>query len=229
MSDKIPTYMSESIKRSKRAMNEQKVLGHRSLIIKNDFINDLDIDAVFDIIKKSVPEKFYHNVDAFYVGEFEEMLEREVNALYQDGVIYLSNIQDDVDDMVDDIIHEIAHAVEEDRGMDIYSDGKIEREFLAKRRALHHRLKSKDIDTSGYDFYNPEFDMEFDEFLYQDVGYPLLRSLTPDLFYSPYGATALREYFADTFEAYFHRRKFNLVRNQSPAIFDKIEMFLEEE
>ena len=168
-------------------------------------------------------------IEMIIFGWFDEFEERSLNAFYDSGTLYISNIQDDVDDMVDDIIHEIAHAVEEDRGMDLYSDGKIEREFLAKRRALNHRLKSKGIDTSGYDFYNPEFDMEFDEFLYQDVGYSLLRSLTPDLFYSPYGATALREYFADTFEAYFHRRKFNFVRNQSPAIFDKIEMLLEEE
>ena len=229
MSNKIQSYMAKSIKRSKRALNEQKVLGHRSLIIKNDFINDLDIDAVFDIIKKSVPEKFYHNVDAFYVGEFEEMLEREVNALYKDGVIYISNIQDDTDDMVDDIIHEIAHALEDERGMDLYSDGKIEREFLAKRRLLLHRLHGERIDTEGYDFFDSEFDINFDEFLYQDVGYPLLRTLTSDIFYSPYAATALREYFADTFEAYFHKRKVNEVRSLSPAIYEKIEMLLEEE
>ena len=229
MSNKIPSYINESVKRSKRALNEQKVLGNRPFIIKNDFINNIDIDAVFDIIRKSVPEKFYHNIDAFYVGEFEEMLEREVNALYKDGVIYLSNIQDDVDDMVDDIIHEIAHALEEERGMDLYADGRIEGEFLAKRNILRHRLNGEGVNTRGYDFSDPEFDIDFDMYLYQDVGYPLLRSLTSDIFYSPYAATSLREYFADIFEAYFHKRKINLVKNLSPAIYDKIEMLLEED
>ena len=50
---------------------------------------------------------------------------------------------------------------------------------------------------------NPNYVLEFDEFLYKTVGYDLLRDLTVELFVSPYAATSLREYFANGFEHYF--------------------------
>jgi multisubunit Na+/H+ antiporter MnhB subunit len=75
-------------------------------------------------------------------------------------------------------------------------------------------------------FFNPEYSEEFDEFLYMLVGYPVLTTLTNNLFVSPYGATSLREYFANAFEEYFGRSNFRTVKLISPAISDKIEMLL---
>jgi len=47
------------------------------------------------------------------------------------------------------------------------------------------------------------------------------------LFYSPYGATSLREYFANGFECYFHKRDHKFLKKISPAIFSKIEQIME--
>ena len=59
-------------------------------------------------------------------------------------------------------------------------------------------------------------------FLYADVGYPLLTSLTMGLFISPYAATSLREYFARGFEEYYiGDRKY--LTNISPVLYNKIE------
>ena len=58
------------------------------------------------------------------------------------------------------------------------------------------------------------------------VGYPTLTQLTPNLFVSPYGATSLREYFANCFEEYFARRQYNHVKKISPAVYEKIELLL---
>jgi hypothetical protein len=46
------------------------------------------------------------------------------------------------------------------------------------------------------------------------------------LFVSPYGATSLREYFANCFEEYFARRQYDHVKKISPAVFEKIELLL---
>ena len=112
-----------------------------------------------------------------------------------DGAIYLTNVQDDIDDVVDDIIHEIAHSLEERHKIEIYGDELVEREFLGKRKRLQRILTSQDIDINNHDFMNPEYDIEFDMFLYQDVGYPFLTNITAGLFYSPYAITSLSEYF----------------------------------
>ena len=47
------------------------------------------------------------------VGWFEEFEERNINAFYDSGAVYISNLQDDQEDMFDDIVHEIAHSVED--------------------------------------------------------------------------------------------------------------------
>ena len=71
-----------------------------------------------------------------------------------------------------------------------------------------------------------DFSKKFDEFLYLIVGYPTLTQLTPTLFVSPYGATSLREYFANCFEEYFARRQYDHVKKISPAVYEKIELLL---
>ena len=45
-------------------------------------------------------------------GWFDEFEERSLNAFYEGGTLYVSNIQDDFMDMYDDIIHEISHSLE---------------------------------------------------------------------------------------------------------------------
>ena len=60
-----------------------------------------------------MPVAYFRYVHAVKIGTYPEMIERQFNALYKDGVLYISNIQADADDMLDDIIHEISHAVEE--------------------------------------------------------------------------------------------------------------------
>ena len=59
-------------------------------------------------------------------------------------------------------------------------------------------------------------------FLYQDVGYALLTTLTMGLFVSPYAATSLREYFATGFDKYYLEDR-RYLKNISPILFEKIE------
>ena len=90
--------------------------------------------------------------------------------------------------------------------------------FLGKRK----RLKAI-LDSEGYDFptryyLNPEYSKAFDLFLSDTVGYPVLLTLTMGLFASPYGATSLREYFANGFEK-FYLGEPKLVKETSPELF----------
>jgi hypothetical protein len=77
-------------------------------------------------------------------------------------------------------------------------------------------------------FLNPEYSAQFDKYLYEVLGYPLLTSLSMGLFVSPYAITSLREYFSTGFEEYFLKDQ-NYLKNISPAIYNKIEGLLEDE
>jgi len=226
MVSKYLKFLTESKKRSKR-LGEKYVLSNIPLIVKDPFVIDINVETVFDRVSKLVPTRFFSFVDAIYVGDFDIMREREINAMYKDGTIYVSNYQSDEEDMVDDIIHEIAHAVEDNFMMQIYGDNQIEVEFLSKRQTLKKRLELEGFNIKGLNFLNPELDQNFDEFLHKEVGYAILTSLTNDLFYSPYGATSLREYFANGFECYFHKRDHQFLQKVSPAIYFKLENLME--
>jgi hypothetical protein len=114
----------------------------------------------------------------------------------------------------------MSHACEESYYSLIYSDGKIQNEFVGKRKRLFEILKAEEYKVDIEDFLNIEYSKEFDEFLYQEVGYDKLTFFTMGLFVSPYGATSYREYFANGFEHYFLTDP-QYVKVVSPAVYEK--------
>ena len=52
--------------------------------------------------------------------------------------------------------------------------------------------------------------------------YPILGMYTSNLFYSPYAATSLREYFANGFEAFFMGEDIQRLKKVSPILYNKI-------
>jgi hypothetical protein len=224
--NKIEEYL-----KNKSSIYEQKnIILHGSIpvVVKDELINDgISLASVIAKIERIVPEYFTHGLDSIYVGHFDKFNDRGINAFYDDGSLYISNFQDDEDDMIDDIVHEIAHHVEENHGMDIYGDGRLEAEFLGKRKKLYYLLDAEGYDVNMRDFLNPEFSREFDEFLSQKVGYLNLRGITQGLFYSPYAATSLREYFANGFENFHIKKDYNYLQIMSPVLYNKIENLLD--
>ena len=104
----------------------------------------------------------------------------------------------------------------------IYGDSKIENEFLLKRKKLWYYLKSEGYDCDLSDFLETKFTHSLDNFLYMEVGYPVLSAMTVNLFYSPYGSTSIREYFANGFEAFYMQEDINRLKKISPELYKKI-------
>jgi len=220
MNDDISSYIKKS---SKLLENKNLVFFNKiQVFIKDSLPEDFDLNYVLRKIESVLPYYYVNNIDTLYIGQFGELIERETNAAYKDGALYVTNDQDDEEDMIDDVVHEIAHAVEELAGEEIYADDKIEVEFLGKRKRLASILKSENYDISQYNFLDSQYSKKFDMFLYKEVGYPLMTSLTMGLFISPYAATSLREYFARGFEEYYIGDK-KYLTNVSPSVYNKIE------
>lgn len=192
------------------------------------FISDPE-NAVIDFrqaVTKSlsmVPDHLLQNLNKIVVKYTPEMKERKIQAYYKNNTAFITPDQDCEGDFMDDLIHEIAHSVEELIGETIYADGKVEREFLVKREQLFNILYREDKTLKKQDFLKSKYSKQFDEYLHLKVGYKKLRHLTAGIFYSPYGATSLREYFANAFEAVFYKNHISRVKNISPELFKKIE------
>ena len=183
--------------------------------------DSINLRQVLLDVAKRLPKIYLKYIQAVRIGIFEEMLERELNALYKDGVLYVSNMQDSNTDMLDDIIHEVAHAVEDHNHDLIYEDERILLEFLGKRKRLYELLKSEGYNVTIEQFLTATYDYDFDMLLFQDVGYPVLETLTLGLFLSPYSVTSINEYFAVGFEN-FYMDETNYVKKICPILLEKI-------
>ena len=228
MNNNIINYIFETNRN--RKLKEYFLFKKIPIIIKDHFLNsEIDLPKLILKLESILPEYLinYIDIEAIYVGEFKELLEKEVEALFSDGVIYLSNNKDSEESIIEDISHEIGHALEAVFQLDIYGDKKVEREFLGKRIRLYDILSSLGRnDLSRNDFLDVEYSEKIDIYFYKKIGYPLLTSLTTGLFVSPYGATSLREYFSNGFEEYITGDR-NYVKRVSPRLYEKIIKLME--
>ena len=226
-------YIRESSQKAKNEMKEKRFIGDITVFIKDELNDGVNLDLALAKLKRYIPHHLFSGIDVIYVGQFDKLKKKAFNAAFMDGAIYVSNVQTSVDDLVDDFIHEVAHSIEEMTNFQLYSDEKINNEFLAKRLKLKEILQANGYDVSEYDFSNIEYNEGFDMYLYEEVGYPALTTLTVGLFCSPYGATSIREYFANAFEHYFIKdpryvRKISprahkvIVELSDPAYFDDL-------
>lgn len=210
----------------KNSKSKEKIWNGIFIYIKDPLENEVSLDNVLDRVEKEVPKHLLKYVDSIYVGQFKEIIDRDAEALYANGAIYITNKQDSDEDMVDDLVHEIAHSVEDAFKTQIYGDLEIESEFLEKRKELHRILSDEGYNVNLMYYLDVDYNRQFDDFLSQEVGYPMLTALTVNLFFSPYGATSLREYFANGFEGFFHHKNINRLKSLSPKLFDKIKELL---
>jgi len=183
----------------------------------------INLRAVLDKIEQMMPSAYFRYIDAVKIGTFPEMIDRELNAMYKDGVLYISNFQASEEDMYDDIIHELAHAVDENNRDLIYGDERLMVEFLGKRKRLYSILKNEGYDVILEEFLNINYDLDFDMFLYQDIGYEKLNNLVMGLFPGAYSVTSLKEYFATGFERFYMREGANLSK-MCPILMKKIDL-----
>jgi len=186
-------------------------------------VENVDVEKVIAKVESTLPAHLISEIEMIIFGWFDEFEERSLNAFYDGGTLYISNIQDDASDLYDDIIHEISHSLEEPHGYFLYGDKKIENEFLRKRKYAHDMLWKMGYKIPLSVFMNPEYNEELDMFLYEKVGYDKLGPILTGAFLTPYAITSLREYFATGFtEFYLHPEEHDFFKKVSPELYKKL-------
>lgn len=204
-----------------RKLKDMFNLSGVDVFIKDRTPDNVDDEFVFNYVNARIPFHLTTGIDVIYVGQFPEMKERDINAFYEDGAIYVTNDQEEEMDMVDDIIHELAHAVEVNNQEILYGSGKLQREFKAKRRNLYYLIQDMyEIPDSFLS--DIDYNKEIDNFLYKTIGYDILNQMVANIFVSGYAATSVSEYFARGFEEYFIGDKDSL-REMSPVLYKIID------
>jgi len=199
------------------AMKSTTIL--RVPIIKvDDFTKEIDLKKVKDVIEEIfLGLDLSRILDGIYIGNFDILKKRFINAVFHEDVIYVSNEQDDSSDLIDDLVHEFAHAIEHAAEAEVYGDASVEHEFSQKRKILFNRLSvdfSEPLLKVALEWQSPEYHQEIDGLLFQEIGYETIAYLTYDIFVSPYAATSLSEFFATGFEEFYIGEKDTGRRNQ---------------
>ena len=209
MDQKIKKIIENSILNARKQEKEFLLFGSIMIYVQDTLISDeVDFNKIVDFIEKRLTSHLYNashlfdGIDVIYVGQFDEIIDRELEAFYESGAIFIANTLNSNFDYVENIIHEVAHSIEESHGLQIYGDHKLNSEFLGKRNRLFSIIKSQGYDIDDLEPLNPEYQEDMDMFLYQDIGYDKLNYLINGLFFNPYAVTSLSEYFASGFEKY---------------------------
>ena len=207
-------------------MNQSEYLlfNRIQVLITDPLPRTIDMKSVIKNVQKSIPKHLVDDVDSVYIGNYKPLNDRQVDSLYINGSIMITNNQPSSEELYGTFIHEIAHATEEIAKDYIYSDGLLAREFIAKRKTLYNLLKD-DYNLKEKDFIDIDYNPNFDKFAYKEIGYDNLGVITSGLFISPYACTSLREYFANGFEHYFRDGGVE-VKQVSPSLFKKIKEVL---
>jgi hypothetical protein len=204
-----------------KAKNHFSISGIQ-IIIRDPVSNEINLPRIVKKLSTSIPHHLLINIKKIIFGQFEEMLNRELTAMYKDSTIFVDNRISDENDLIDDLIHEVSHSVEELYNEIIYSDGKVEEEFVSKRKKLYTSLENKGFKILLSDFLNIQYNVVFDNFLYKEVGYSTLSVISSNIFYSPYAATSLREYYANGFESFYMREDIPRLKKISPQLYKKL-------
>lgn len=190
--------------------------------IKNNLPKSISFKKVMKQLFKRVPGHLLTGIKLIKIGNFKSLNSREFHAMYQNNTIYLTNNHKDGNSIIDDLIHEVAHSVEIKFKNIVYGDGLLKKEFLNKRKSLWHLMREKGLNVNLKDFLDHKYSEKLDMFLYKEIGYPTLGLYTTNLFYSPYGCTSLREYFANGFEAFYMKEDVKRLQKTSPVLYNKI-------
>jgi len=206
---------------------EYYLFNHIIIYIQDPIINNnIDIKLIIKKIENIIPKYYARDIDEIIIGEHEFLKKRNLNALYENGAIYILNTQSSNEDMLDDIIHEIAHASEELLQHEIYFDKSIQKEFLLKRKKLFDLLLNNKPNNKNLfnlkDFLNINYSKKFDNLLYKILGYDFVFILTNNLFLNPYSITSIREYFATGFEFFYLKNKAKDLFDICPILYNKI-------
>ena len=70
-----------------------------NVVIDDRLPSNVSLKAVLKTVEKKIPRVFYSDLEEIRVGNRQEFVDRGINALYKDDVLYITNDQDDFDDI----------------------------------------------------------------------------------------------------------------------------------
>ena len=97
--------LQESLKKQQLRSSDFYTPSGIHVYFKDPIQNDVDVESVVAKLESKIPLHLLSEIEMIIVGWFDEFAERSVNAFYDSGTVYVTNLQDDEEDLYDDIVH----------------------------------------------------------------------------------------------------------------------------
>jgi hypothetical protein len=114
--------MKDKNDKIQKKLKDRKLFNKIYVWEKDPVLDSVDIDKALEVVAQKMPKHYFTNVEGIYIGQFPELIKRQLSALYEDNAIYITNDVMDTTDLLQNIVHEIAHAVEETLGDKIHNN-----------------------------------------------------------------------------------------------------------
>ena len=102
-------WIKESYNKSKILKDHYK-LHNIEVFIKDKLPEGVNFDLCLKAVAKLIPARLLSGVDIIYVGQFDFLKKRNLNAIYDAGAIYITNAQENDQDIINDIIQSFMHS-----------------------------------------------------------------------------------------------------------------------
>ena len=104
MSNNMKSFINKASQESQKNQKHFRIFGTIDLFVLDALPKEINILKVIEEVEEKIPFHLTNEIEVFYIGNFKEFQEKQVNAMFKNGAIYITNDQDNIPDMVDDII-----------------------------------------------------------------------------------------------------------------------------
>ena len=77
---------------------------------KGQLPRGISFEYVFDEVTDKLPKRLFTDIKDIIIGDFDFLNKKNLNSLYHDNKLYISNKERSDESVLHDIVHEIAHS-----------------------------------------------------------------------------------------------------------------------
>ena len=70
---------------------QYNIFNSTEILIKDELPDFINLGQIIKRIEYLLPRYMFYGIDIIYIGQFEELNVRNVNAVYVDGALYMTN------------------------------------------------------------------------------------------------------------------------------------------
>jgi len=171
----------------------------KTQILTNNEENIRILKRVSKKLEKKIPSKFFSGIDYIFYGSFPH------TAVYDNGIIYISNTFLDADMIVENIcfkIGEHAYCIRDEEDMRV-----VKEEFLNKRTKLFYDLEKRGYKFALGDFMSTDSESIYDKIIDKKIEFEDLHEISSYYFDDIDSTRSMKGYFSSVFYHYFFSKK----------------------